>query len=98
MIKKHKSRRNRCGIRRQGDEVLSSDDESNDSMDSMNSALIGKVYHFDVLKMVCYNWSSCLTIKMKEEWKTRANSLNLRPLPGKLTQIPVAIGRRSDGG
>ena len=74
-----------------------SDESSIDSLDSMNSALIKKVSHVEVMQIACHNWSHVLHKDVKESWRDRAAMLNHRPLRGKFEKVPRELGRVTNG-
>ena len=68
--------------------VLDSDDIS---LDSTNSNINEDVKYRAVFKLACNHWQS-YSSEMKSAWKSYAEVLNQRPVPGKLYSIPSPIG------
>lgn len=85
-------RRKDNGVEESNDSELESDDDSNSSIDSTNSAYLNGVTHHESYMIACHNWTRVLSHDVKLGWRQRANMLNMRPLPGKFDNIPREIG------
>ena len=72
-------------------EEVDGSNSDNVTIDSTNSNLNEDVKCCQAFKLACIQWQSDY-LEMKSAWKTYAEVLNQRPVPGKLYTIPYAIG------